>query len=129
MNGHFAEEYWEADVTEIETSEFMSDWKVVDCEDDINVIKSTWAFKLKQYPYGRMKKFNSRFYARGDMYLEGVGFSETYAPVVQWTNVRLMLTLEVLLELISKQGNVTAAFLRADLVKDEKVFLDMPRGF
>ena len=122
MNGHFAEEYWEADVTEIETSEFMSDWKVVDCEDDINVIKSTWAFKLKQYPYGRMKKFNSRFYARGDIQLEGVNFFETYAPVVQWTIVRLMLVLEVLLGLKSKQGNGTSVFLHANLFKDERGF-------
>ena len=95
----------------------------------MNVIRLTWAFKLKCYPDGLIKKFNARFYARGDMQLEGIDFFDTYAPVVQWTTIRLMLILEVLLGLKSKQGDVTADFLHADLGKDDKVFVDMPRGF
>ena len=95
----------------------------------MNVLKSTWAFKLKRYPDGLIKKFKARFYARGDMQLEGIDFFETYAPVVQWTTLRLMLILEFLLGLKSKQGNVTASFLHSDLGKYEKVFVDMPRGF
>ena len=49
--------------------------------------------------------------------------------MVQWTTVRLLLILEVLLGLKSKQGDVTAAFLHADLGKDEEVYVRMPRGF
>ena len=40
-----------------------------------------------------------------------------------------MLILEVLLGLKSKQGDVTSAFLLDDLGKDEKVFVEIPRGF
>ena len=43
--------------------------------------------------------------------------------------MRLMLILEVLLGLKSKQGDVTAAFLHADLGEDEKVYVRMPMGF
>ena len=43
--------------------------------------------------------------------------------------VRLMLILEVLLDLKSKQGDVTAAFLHADLEEGEEVYVKMPRGF
>ena len=35
----------------------------------------------------------------------------------------------VLLKLKSKQGDVTAAFLHADLNEDEKVYVEMPLGF
>ena len=84
----------------------------------MNVINSTWLFKLKRCPDVFIKKFKARLYARGDMHLEGIDFFKTYAPVVQWTTVRLMLIIEVLLGLKSKQGNVTAAFLHADLGKD-----------
>ncbi len=45
------------------------------------------------------------------MQLEGVDFFETYAPVVQWTTIRLMFILEVILGLKSNQGDVLAAFL------------------
>ena len=75
---------------------------------------------LKRYPDGVVKKFKARFCARGDQQLEGVDFFETYAPVVQWTTVRLMLILEVLLPLKSKQGDIIAAFLHADLEENEK---------
>ena len=95
----------------------------------MNVLKSTWAFKLKCYPDGLIKKFKAHFCARGDMQLEGINFFETYAPVFQWNTVRLMLILEVLLGLKSKQGDVTATFLHANLGKDEKLFVEMPRGF
>ena len=63
------------------------------------------------------------------MQLEGVDFFETYAPVVQWTTIWLMLIFEVLLGLKSKQGDVTCAFLHAKLASDETVYVDMPLGF
>ena len=63
------------------------------------------------------------------MQLEGVDFFETYAPVVQWTTIWLMFILEVLLGLKSKQGDVTCAFLHANLASDETVYVDMPLGF
>ena len=65
----------------------------------MNVIDSIWAFKLKRYPDGVVKKFKARFCARGDQQLEGVDFFQTYAPVVQWMMVCLMPILEVLLQL------------------------------
>ena len=40
-----------------------------------------------------------------------------------------MLILEVLLGLKSKQGDVTAAFLHAKLEDNERVYVEMPRGF
>ena len=80
MNFQFADDYWEAAVTEIETIESMNDWEVVHREDDINVIESTWAFKLKRYPDGWIKNTKARFCARGDMHLEGIDFSK---PMLQ----------------------------------------------
>ena len=129
INGKFVDEYWEEAVTEIETLESMNAWEIVDHEDDIYVIKSTWAFKFKRYPYVFINKFKSRLCARGDMQLEGVDFLEKYAPVFQWTTVRLMLILKFILGLKSKQVDVTDACLHAQLGKDQKVFVEMPRGF
>ena len=126
MNGQFTDEYCESAVTEINTLNLMKAWEVVKKQDDMNVIRSTWAFKLKRYPDGLIKKFKACFCARGDIQLEGINFFEMYAPVVQWTTARLMLILEVLLGLKSKQDDVTAAFLHANLGEDEKVFVDMP---
>ncbi len=40
-----------------------------------------------------------------------------------------MFVLEVLLGLKSLQGDITCAFLHADLEENEKVYVDMPLGF
>ena len=130
MTGDFKEDFWKAAEKEIETLEKeMGAWEVVDRPADANVLQSIWAFKIKRYPDGLIKKFKARFCARGDQQLEGVDYFETYAPVVQWTTIRLMLTLEVLLKLKSKQGDVTAAFLHATLDPSEKIYMEMPLGF
>ena len=59
------------------------------------------------------------------MQTKGIYFFETYAQVVQWKTVRLILIFEVFMGLKSKQGNVTTAFLHANLGKDKKVFVEM----
>ena len=102
---------------------------VVDLEYDNNVIISTQAFKLKQYPDGIIKKVKDILCARGDMQLEGIYFFETYAPVVQCTTIRLMLIIEAILKLKSNKCDITAAFIHAKIEENEKVFLEMPRGF
>ena len=49
--------------------------------------------------------------------------------MVQWTTIWLMFILEVLLGLKYKQGDVTCAFLHANLEPGETVYIDMPLGF
>ena len=90
-------------------------WIVVERTSDMNVLPYTWAFKLKRFPDGSAKKFKGRFCACGDKQIQGIDFFETYSPVVQWTTIRLMLILECVLGLVSKQGDVTCAFLHAIL--------------
>ena len=76
-----------------------------------------------------MKKFKAHFCAQGDQQLEGIDFFETYAPVVHWTTVCLLLILEILLDMKSKQGDTTAAFLHADVSPGEEIYVEMPQGF
>jgi hypothetical protein len=61
--------------------------------------------------------------------LEGIDFFKTYAPVVQWTTIRLLFILKVLLSLKSKQGDVTCAFPHADVEPGELIHVYMPLGF
>ena len=57
------------------------------------VLKGTWVFKLKRFPDGTPHKFKARYCVRGDLQTEGVDYFDTYAPVVQWSTVRMLLTL------------------------------------
>jgi hypothetical protein len=112
---------------EIATLENIGAWSVVDRYDSNgvphHVILTTWVFKCKHYPDGRIKKFKACFCARGNQQLEGIDLFKTYAPVVQWTTIWLMFVLEILLGLKSKQGNVVCAFLHGELESGEMVML------
>ena len=126
MKGPFAEEYWKPAEIEVETLEKMRAWDVVERDGSMNILPGTWAFKCKRFPDGSVKKFKARFCARGDRQKEGIDFDKTYAPVAQWTTVRIMLILECLLGLKSKQGDISCAFLHAELGPQERIYVDMP---
>jgi Reverse transcriptase (RNA-dependent DNA polymerase) len=54
-------------------------------------------------------------------------FFDTFAPVVAWLTVQLLLILAVVLGLATKQVDYTNAFCQADL--DDKVYVRMPKLF
>ena len=91
MNGPDREGYHNAMDIEIETLVGKDSWEVVDRTDEMNVLNSKWAFKCKRYPDGSIRKLKARFCVRGDQQIEGVDFFDTYAPVVQWSTIRLLL--------------------------------------
>ena len=74
--GKFAHKYWKAMELEIATLEAINAWSVLEYDPKTmpNVIRSTWAFKCKQFPDGLLKKFKARFCAHVDMQLEGIDF-------------------------------------------------------
>ena len=125
----FADNYWKEMKFKITTLEFMVSWGIVDIYVSMNIIDSTWALKFKRYPDGLIKKSKYQFATRGNQKWEGIDLFETYAPVVQWKTFWLMLILEVLLVLNSKQGEFTAEFIHANIPEDEKLYIKIPRGF
>ena len=127
MNGPEAKAYWEACKKEIEALKAKDAWDVVTREHWMNVIPGTWAFKCKRYPDDSVRKHKARFCARGDKQIEGVDYFETFAPVVGWMTVRLLLILSLILGWASKQVDYTTAFLHAHI--NDEVFVEMPQGF
>ena len=143
MNGPYSDGYWKAAELELHTLiDLMDAWEIVPREDWMNVLPSTWAFKCKRFPDGTMRKLKARFCVRGDMQQEGVDYFDTFAPVVSWTTVRLLLVMSIMFDLATKQVDYTCAFLHAPIDKDPNydslseeqkkrsgVFVEMPRGF
>ncbi|KAL7478509.1 hypothetical protein ACHAW6_004267 [Cyclotella cf. meneghiniana] len=107
----------------------LAAWDMVPREPWMHVLLSTWAFHIKRFPNGLVKKFKARFCVRGDCRKEGIDFWETWSPIVQWSTVRLMMTLAAKLDLCSAQANITAAFVHTDLEPGEQIFVRQPTGF
>lgn len=143
MNGPVKEGYYEAAKKELKTlGEDKDAWDVVERLPWMNVLPTTWAFRCKRFPDGMIRKLKARFCARGDRQIEGIDFFDTFAPVVNWTTVRLMLIMSIILGLATKQVDYTAVFVHAPIDKDPNwenvseeerersgVYLEMPRGF
>ena len=129
MNGPEKDGYQHAMDMEIDILQEKEAWEEVDRTPEMNVLPSTWAFRCKRFPDGLIRKLKARFCVRGDCQKEGVDFFDTYAPVVSWTTVRLLLIISIVLGLATKQVDYTAAFVQAKLSEDEEVFVAMPRGY
>ena len=125
--GSNKEGFWDAMQVEIDTLAGLNSWDQVKRTHKMNVIPSTWAFKVKRYPDGLVRKLKARFCVRGDTQIEGVDFFDTYAPVVSWTTVRIMMILSIILDLKTKQVDYVSAFCQAPI--DTEVFVAPPQGW
>ena len=127
MNSPDAEGWLQAMDIEIEQLLEKDPWEIVSISSikGKNILDSTWAFCRKRYPDGRVRKLKARWCVRGDQQIEGVDFFETYAPVVGWNTVRLLLILTVTLGLETKQVDFTLGFIHAQLT--DEVYVRMPR--
>ena len=128
LGGPDAAGFWQAMEIEIDTLVNKRDaWTVVDRLPTMNVLPSTWAFKVKRLPDGSIKKLKARFCVRGDRQIQDVDFFDTFCPVVHWNTVRLMLILSAVLRLCTRQVDYVAAFVQAPCT--EVVYVEMARGF
>ena len=131
MLGPHKEEFIKGMEHEVSQLEKKGTWIEVDrssLPQGSNVIKSTWAFKIARLPDGSVKKFRSRFCVRGDTQIEGVDVFETYAPVVQWSTIRMCLAIANQRNLKTRAVDISNAFVSSDLPPEEDIYIEMPRG-
>jgi hypothetical protein len=63
----------------------------------------------------------------GSRQIQGIGYTESFAPVVQWITIRMVNTLAAMHNLKGKQIDFTQAFPQAKLKED--IYLRFPAGF
>ena len=61
------------------------------------------------------------------MHQKGINYWETYAPLVQWISVRIMLTLAAIENLHTKSIHFVIAYPQSDL--DVDIYMESPQGF
>ena len=98
-----------------------------DMPENTKTIMSIWSFKRKRYPDGTLNKHKARLCAHGGMQTWGTNYWETYAPVVNWASVRLLLAVAKIHKLPSKSIDFVLAFPQADL--EVPVYMELPLGF
>jgi len=101
-------------------------WTLVERKPEMKTVDSKWVFKVVKNTGGDVVKFKARLCARGFMQRKGVDFTETFAPVVRYDSLRVLLAVVAEKDLELTQFDVQTAFLYGKL--DEEVFMEVPEG-
>ena len=114
------------------TDEYMSliqngTWELVDPPADQQPIETKWIYKIKRLPDGSIDRFKARLVVKGFKQQFGVNFFETYAPVIRYDSIRVLLSIAAREDLEIIQTDVKTAFLHGDL--NELIYVKQPEGF
>jgi hypothetical protein len=110
---------------EIAVLEANNTWKeVTKASARGKIIPGTWVFRRKRTPDGAIKKYKARFCCRGDLLDDE---QNTFAPVVHWPTVQILLTLAMIFGWITCSIDFDSAFVQAKL--KDPVWVHVPRGF
>ena len=97
--------------------------------DNKKVVKSMWAFRKKRKPNGDVSRYKARLVVRGDLQKQFYDFTsnDTFAPVVEWSTVRMLFSLGVLNNWKTASIDFKSAFTQAHL--PEPIYLELPPGY
>ena len=122
------DEFIKAMVKELEDHRKHNHWKLIHRSEigDAKTVKAIWSFKRKRRPDGSLLKHKARLNAHGGMQIYGETYWDTYAPVVNWISIRMMLTLSVIHQLYTTSIDFTLAFPQAEV--ETTIFMEVPLG-
>lgn len=102
-------------------------WDLVELPKGKKAINCKWVFKTKFNAHGFVDKYKARTVAKGCAQTYGIDYIETFAPVVRYQSIRLLLATAVKLNLYIRQMDAVTAFLNGEL--QEEVYMRQPKGF
>ena len=102
-------------------------WELVPRPERVNIVTNRWVLRIKRKPDGVIERYRARLVARGFTQVYGQDYRETFAPVVNTTTVRILLSFAAINDLKIAQFDIKTAFLYGDL--EEEVYMEQPYGF
>jgi len=91
------------------------------------LLNAIWSYRRKRSPAGILLKHKARICTDGSQQQYGVDYWETYAPVVSWSTVCLLLSLASFHGWQSSQLDFTQAFTQPPIAED--VYMHIPQGW
>eukprot|EP00253_Pinus_taeda_P032184 PITA_32184 len=102
-------------------------WEVLSRPQDRSVVGSRWIYKIQYATDGSVEKYKAMFVAKGYAQKEGIDYEETFAPVLRYTSIRIVISLAAQMGWEIHQMDVKTAFLNG--VIEEEVYNEQPKGF
>jgi len=112
---------------EIQALEDNGTWEISDLPPGKKALGCKWVFKIKYNSDGSVERYKARLAILDNHQVEGIDFTETFAPVAKMVTVRVFLAVAAARQWELHQMDVHNAFLHGDL--QEEVYMKMPPGF
>ena len=68
-------------------------WKIVDLLPNRKTIRCRWIYKIKHRANGKIDRYKARLVAKGYSQTKGIDYFETFAPVVKFNSICILLAL------------------------------------
>lgn len=101
-------------------------WTLTELPKGRKVIKNRWILKIKR-DRDENEIYKARLVAKGSSQKEEIDYQETYAPVVKYNSLRILLAVAAAREFSLVQFDVKTAFLHGTL--KEELYMEQPTGF
>ncbi|GJT10989.1 zinc finger, CCHC-type containing protein [Tanacetum coccineum] len=102
-------------------------WVLADLPPSCKPLGCKWIFKRKLKVDETIEKFKARLVIQGFRKKLGINYFDTYATVARISNIRPLIALASIYNLIIHQMDVKTTFLNGEL--DEEVYMNQPQGF
>jgi hypothetical protein len=123
-------EFVQAVIKEINGHVDRNHWALVkrhEVPDDIEVLPSVWSMRRKRdLTTGAVAKHKARLNLHGGKQEYGINYYETYAPVVTWFAIRLLIVFGLLFGWALRQVDFVMAYPQAPIEMD--MFMELPQG-
>ena len=123
-------QFVEAIVKEINGHVDRKHWELVrrdEVPEDVDVLPSVWSMRRKRdLTTGAISKHKARLNLHGGKQEFGVNYYDTYAPVVTWFAIRLLIVFGLLFGWALRQVDFVMAYPQAPIELD--MYMDLPHG-
>jgi hypothetical protein len=102
-------------------------WHLVPPQGKVNIIDSTWVYKVKKKADGMIDRYKDGLVAKGFKQRYEIDYEDTSSPIVKAATIRLIMSIVVSNDWSLQQLDVYNAFLHGIL--EEDVFMRQPPGY
>lgn len=122
-----AKQWIEATDTERKALEDAGTYRICDPPPGAFIIPTKMVYKIKQKVDGSIDKYKARLCARGDLQEYGINYDETFAPVVKFATIRMIIALSTIMNWTIFQLDINSAYLYGKI--DQEIYMHIPDGF